>query len=56
MRRHRAHVFDEPPHVGDAHTRALHRLKKTKTFQAMCDENYQRAQQRAGDRLTGMGY
>lgn len=52
LRYHRQHIFDEK--TGDAHTRALVRLKKTKTFQNMCRANADAACQRASDRLLSL--
>jgi hypothetical protein len=54
LRYHRQRVFDEK--TGDAHGRALGRLKKTKTFRAMCEANRERQGIARGARLTGMGY
>ena len=54
LRYHRRHVFDEV--TGDAHGRALDRLKRTKTYKAMCDANRDRASIRIGESLTRMGY
>lgn len=54
LRRHRHHVFD--PRIGDAHMRALRRLKRTATFRCLCQDNADAAQVRAGERLAAMGY
>ena len=54
LRFHRQHVFDEK--IGDAHHRAILRLKKSRTFANMCEANRERANIRAGERLTSMGY
>lgn len=54
LRYHRQRVFDEV--TGDAHGRALDRLKKTKTFRAMCEGNRERQSIARGARLTNMGY
>ena len=53
LRYHRQRVFDSN---GDAHHRALLRLKKTKTFAAMTALNREAASIRLGERLTAMGY
>jgi len=53
MRYHRQNVFGPN---GDAHDRALLRLKNTKTFKRMCQDNRDRAQLRQERRLEGMGY
>jgi hypothetical protein len=52
--RHRRHVFDEK--TGDAHTRAILRLKRTHTFKAMCQANRDAESVRIGERLARMGY
>ena len=52
LRYHRQHVFDEK--TGDAHTRAILRLKKTKTFKAMCERNDAMDRQRASERWLSM--
>jgi len=54
LRRHRAHVFDVGS--GDRHSRAVERLKRTKTFKAMCRRREDEARARAGERLTRQGY
>lgn len=54
LRYHRQHVFDE--RTGDAHGRAIDRLKRTRTFKAMCDANRERANIRRGEYLTRLGY
>jgi len=54
LRYHRQNVFDE--RTGDAHHRAIIRLKRTRTFKRMCQDNRDR-QERARERLyEGMGY
>lgn len=52
--RHRTRVFDAG--AGDAHRRAILRLKRTVTYRAHCWERYYAGLVRAGDRLTRMGY
>lgn len=54
LRYHRQNVFNEK--TGEAHGRAIDRLKKTKTFLAMCQDNRDRASIRHGEALTRMGY
>jgi hypothetical protein len=54
LRKHRQHVFDEK--TGDAHARAIKRLKKTQTFRLMAASNEVLAAIRAGKRLTRLGY
>lgn len=54
LRFHRQHVFDE--RYGDAHGRAIARLKRTKTFKALCQHNVDLASIRLGERLTRQGY
>lgn len=53
MRMHRQRVFDAN---GAGHTRALHRLKRTKTFLAMAERNRAAERVRQGERYAGMGY
>lgn len=53
LRYHRQRVFDAN---GDLHHRAILRLKRTATFKRLAANNIAAAQQRLGDRLTGMGY
>jgi hypothetical protein len=54
LRYHRQRVFDEK--TGDAHARAIGRLKKTKTFRAMCEANRELESILLGAHLTNMGY
>ena len=54
LRLHRQHVFDDD--VGIYHHKALVKLKKTQTFKAYCNANYEAAQHRASERLARMGY
>lgn len=54
LRHHRQRAFD--PRSGDAHARALQRLKRTATFRCLCRDNDDRAHLRAGERLARMGY
>lgn len=54
LRQHRQRVFD--PRSGDAHERALRRLKRTATFRCLCRDNEDAARLRAGERLAAMGY
>lgn len=54
IRRHRARVFDDQ--AGDAHHRAVTRLKRTVTYQAQSWERHYDAMLRHGERLTRMGY
>lgn len=49
LRFHRQNVFNE--HNGDAHHRALLRLKRTQTYQAMCQANRDAADYRKSMRL-----
>ena len=53
LRYHRQHVFDAN---GDAHHRAILRLKKTQTFKALVRHNQEHHSRLAGERLTRMGY
>jgi hypothetical protein len=53
LRHHRQRVFDAD---GDLHHRALRRLKRTRTFRAMCADNEARASIRQGERYARMGY
>lgn len=53
MRMHRQRVFDAN---GAGHTRALHRLKRTKTFRSMVERNQAAERVRQGERYAGMGY
>lgn len=54
LRQHRQRVFD--PRSGEAHERALRRLKRTATFRCLCRDNADAARLRAGERLAAMGY
>lgn len=54
LRYHRQRVFDEQ--TGDAHGRAIARLKRTQTFRKMCRDNQERAAIRRGEQFTRMGY
>lgn len=49
LRFHRRNVFNE--HNGDAHHRALLRLKRTQTYCAMCAANREAANDRKSARL-----
>jgi hypothetical protein len=49
---HRRNVFNE--HNGDAHHRALLRLKRTETFKAYCNANRDAAAHRKSERLLSM--
>lgn len=51
LRLHRQHSV-----ASDYHYRAFCRLKKTKTFKAICARNYELEQYRHGERLARMGY
>jgi hypothetical protein len=50
LRFHRQHVFDDGA-AGDRHHRALLRIKKTRAFAAMCDDNRAHADHIASERL-----
>jgi hypothetical protein len=52
LRYHRQHVFDDK--TGDAHERAIVRLKRTRTFKDMCQRNDDAARQRVSDRWLSM--
>lgn len=54
LRQHRQRVFDD--RTGDAHHRAIARLKRTMTFKALSWVRHYEAMLRAGKRLTRMGY
>jgi hypothetical protein len=54
LRFHRWNVFNEEN--GDSHYRALMRLKRTKTFIALCENRRERAAIRKGEALERMGY
>lgn len=54
LRYHRQRVFDEQ--TGDAHGRAIARLKRTQTYKALCAANRDRARIRHEESLTRMGY
>ena len=49
LRFHRQNVFNETN--GDAHGRALHRLKRSATFKAYCAANEADSRYRASERL-----
>jgi hypothetical protein len=53
IRFHRQRVFDA---AGDAHTRALYRLKRTRTFARLARNNREGASIRRGRLYEGMGY
>lgn len=52
LRFHRQNVFNE--HNGEAHYRALIRLKRTKTYRDMCEANRQAADYRRSMRFLSM--
>ena len=54
LRIHREHAFD--PSTGDAHCRAIVRLKRTQTWQAMMARNEGEARVRDHDRLARQGH
>ena len=54
LRYHRAHVFHDNDFIADCHSRALARLKASKTFAEMCRDNEDRARQRHSDRMLSM--
>jgi hypothetical protein len=54
MRVHRLNAFDDDAATGDRHHRALMRLKRTRTFDAMCRATEDRARDRASERLLRM--
>lgn len=54
LRYHRARVFDAK--TGDAHGRAIDRLKRSQTFAALCQYNRDLESIHAGESLTRMGY
>jgi hypothetical protein len=54
MRRHRQHAFDD--RSGEAHTRALYRLKRTQTWATLMRSNEDAERQRQNARLDAMGY
>lgn len=54
IRHHRQNVFAAGS--GDAHHRAILRLKRTRTWLAMMARNEGDAAQRAGERFARMGY
>jgi hypothetical protein len=56
LRRARAGVFDENPARAEACEIAIKRIKKTRAFQSLCDENRDRATMRINDRLNRQGY
>jgi len=51
LRYHRQNVFDACALKADRHERALKRLKKTKTYVALCEENREAERHRASMRL-----
>lgn len=51
LRYHRRHVFDACEAKAERHERALKRLKKTKTYVALCEENREAERHRASMRL-----
>jgi hypothetical protein len=51
IRHHRQHCFDEPAHVGEAHSRAIARLKQTKTFRELAKANRDSQDERRSARL-----
>lgn len=54
LRYHRANVFDADESKADRHERALKRLKKTKTYIALCAENSARADEARSNRLLSL--
>ena len=52
LRFHRQNVFSE--HNGDAHHRALLRLKRTKAYRDLCESNRQAANHRKSIRMLSM--
>lgn len=56
LRRHRRMVFAEPPEVGEAHGRAIRRLKATATARAAFARREGEAEARAGEKLARQGY
>jgi hypothetical protein len=52
LRFHRQNVFNE--HNGEAHYRALIRLKRTKAYREMCEANRQAADHRRSMRFLSM--
>jgi hypothetical protein len=52
LRFHRQNVFNE--HNGDAHHRALLRLKRTKAYRDMCEANRQAAEHGKSMRMLSM--
>ena len=54
IRQHRQRVFD--PESGDAHTRAIHRLKSTATWAELKRLNEDAERQREDAKLERMGY
>lgn len=49
---HRKNVFEE--HSGDAHHRAILRLKRTRTFVEYCKANREAADARRSERILSM--
>jgi hypothetical protein len=54
LRHHRNNVFHEDQATADAHHRALRRLKRTRTYIAMCESSRADAEYRASERLLRM--
>ena len=54
LRFHRQNVFDEE--TGDAHARAIRRLKRTITARTMANDRRERESIRKGEMLARMGY
>jgi hypothetical protein len=54
LRYHRQNVFDDCEFKADCHSRALGRLKSSKTSAEMCRDNEDRARQRQSDRLLSL--
>ncbi len=54
LRYHRQNVFDDCEFKADCHSRALARLKASKTFAEMCRDNEDRERQRHSDRLLSL--
>jgi hypothetical protein len=48
---HRAHIFHDNDFIADCHSRALARLKASKTFAEMARDNEDAARQRRSARL-----
>ena len=53
LRFHRQNVFGES---GEAHGRAIDRLKRSKTFKAMCEAHEEQARIRTERHMTALDY